>query len=353
MINLKKFKSVGIVGYGVYLPRFKIGISEIAKVWGKEGEKISQSLKVKEKTVADYDEDSVTMGVEASLIALKRAGISPKKIGALFVGSESHPYTVKPTGTIIGGALGVGREYFCADLEFACKAATAGIQMIAAFLTTGLIDYGLVIGTDKAQSQPGDALEYTAGAGAAAFILGRKQSEFLAQLKYTSSFSSDTPDFWRREGEKYPSHAGRFTGEPGYFYHVVEGTKLFLKKTKTKPTDYDYAVFHMPNGKFPRKAAQRLGFKKEQIELGLIVETVGNPYSASSLLGLGNVFDQVQAGKRILLTSYGSGAGSDTLSFVAKRGLLRKREKEEKLDDLIKQTKGIDYSAYLRKMEVL
>lgn len=353
MIRVKKFRSVGIVGYGVYLPQFRIDIAEIARVWGREGEKIIRSLKVKEKTVADSDEDSVTMGVEASLMAIKRAGIKPKKIGAIFVGSESHPYTVKPTGTIIGEVLGIGREYFCADLEFACKAGTAGMQIIASFLETGMIDYGLVIGVDKAQSQPGDVLEYTASSGASAFILGKKPSQFLAKLEYISSFSSDTPDFWRRDGQKYPSHAGRFTGEPGYFYHVVEGTKLFFKKTETKSSDYDYAVFHMPNGKFPLKAAERLGFKKDQIELGLIVETIGNPYSASSLLGLSNVLDQTSARKRILLTSYGSGAGSDTLSFLTKRTLLEKRKKGEALASLINQGEKIDYSTYLRKMESL
>lgn len=353
MINVKKLKSVGIVGYGVYLPQFKIKVEKIAQAWGREGEKVAHSLKVKEKTVADFDEDSVTMGVEASLMALQRAGLKPAKIGAVLVGSESHPYAVKPSGTIIGEVLGVGREYFCADLQFACKAATAGMQMTAAFLEAGLIDYGLVIGADKAQSQPGDALEYTAASGAAAFILGRKSSQFLAQIEYTSSFSSDTPDFWRRDGQKYPSHAGRFTGEPGYFYQVIEGTKLFLKKTKTKPGDYDYAVFHMPNGKFPLKAARELGFQQEQIELGLIVEIIGNPYSASSLLGLAHVFDQAKIGKRILLTSYGSGAGSDTLSLVTKNPLLEKRKKGKTLATLINQTEEIVYSNYLRKMEVL
>ncbi len=353
MINVKKLKSVGIVGYGAYLPQYKMRVDEIAKVWGKEGEKVRQSLMIKKKAVADFDEDSVTMGVEASLMALERARIKPGKIGAVFVGSESHPYAVKPTGTIIGEVLGIGREYFCVDLEFACKAATTGMQLVAALLEADLINFGLVIGADKAQSQPSDALEYTASAAAAAFVLGKKPSEFIVQLEHTSSFSSDTPDFWRREGQKFPSHAGRFTGEPGYFYHVVEGTKLFFKKTKTKPTDFDYGVFHMPNGKFPRKAAQRLGFKKEQIEPGLIVETIGNPYSASSLLGLANVLDQAAAAKRILLTSYGSGAGSDTFSLVTKRGLLKKRKKGKTVASLVNQTEEIGYPIYLRKMEVV
>jgi hydroxymethylglutaryl-CoA synthase len=134
---------------------------------------------------------------------------------------------------------------------------------------------------------------------------------------------------------------------------VIEGTKLFLKKTKTKPGDYDYAVFHMPNGKFPSKAARELGFQPEQVEPGLTVEMIGNPYSASSLLGLASVLDQAKANQRILLTAYGSGAGSDTLSFVTKSPLLAKRKKGKTLAALINQTEEIVYSDYLRKMGVL
>ena len=70
MINIKRLKSVGIVGWGGYVPRFRIKVEEIGKAHGKEGEKIAQSLGILEKSVADFDEDAVTMGVEAAKIAL-------------------------------------------------------------------------------------------------------------------------------------------------------------------------------------------------------------------------------------------------------------------------------------------
>jgi hydroxymethylglutaryl-CoA synthase len=85
---------VGIVGYGLYVPRFRIDAEEIAKVWGEEAKRIKDGLGIQEKSVPDMDEDSATIAVEAARNALKHGGIRGNEIGALYVGSESHPYAV-------------------------------------------------------------------------------------------------------------------------------------------------------------------------------------------------------------------------------------------------------------------
>jgi len=270
-------KNVGIIGYGVYIPSFRLSVGEVASYWGKNPQDVENSLGVLEKAIPGADEDAVTMGVEAGLNALKMAKISPADLEVVYVGSESHPYAVNPSATIIAEALGVGRNYLAADLEFACKAGTAGLENVAGLLEAKLVNYGLVIGTDAAQAKPHDALEYTAGTGAAAFILGRNRAKFVARILAFNSYSSDTPDFWRRDGIAYPSHQGRFTGEPAYFKHVLGAAKQLLQKTKLKPQDFAYCVFHMPNGKFPLEAAKRLGFKKEQIEPSLVSEKSAIP----------------------------------------------------------------------------
>lgn len=300
---MKKFNNVGIVGFGSYVPEGRVAVD-------------SGSLCVKTKAVAAADEDAATLAWEAAILALQSGKVRPSDVGAIYIGSESHPYAVKPTATIVGEALGLGNNYLAADLEFACKAGTAGMQIVAGQVESGLINCGLAIGSDVAQARPGDALEYTAAAGAGAVILGRDKLKWRVRLEYTSSFSSDTPDFWRRQGAKYPSHAGRFTGEPAYFKHVVEGTSRFLELTRLNIQDFTYVVFHMPNGKFPQRAAKKLGVTDEQLKLGLVVEEIGNPYSASSLIGLCRVLDHVKRGERILVTSYGSGSGSDSFSFI-------------------------------------
>ena len=196
---------IGIVSYGTYIPKYRIKVEEIARIWGENAESIKSGLGVFEKSVPDIDEDTATIAVEASREALERAKINAKEIGAIFVGSESHPYAVKPTATIVGEALGVGNEYFSADLEFACKAGTAAMQICYAMVKAEMIKYGLAIGADTAQARPSDALEYSASAGGVALIIGRDP---IAEIEATYSFTSDTPDFWRRDLQKYPSHGG-------------------------------------------------------------------------------------------------------------------------------------------------
>jgi len=209
----------------------------------------------------------------------------------------------------------------------------------------GLIKYGMAIGADCAQSKPGDALEYTAAAGGAAYIIGKKP---LAVIEGTYSYTTDTPDFWRREGSDYPSHGARFTGEPAYFKHIISATNELLNRLSLKPSDFDHAVFHMPNGKFPLKAAKSMGFSKEQLKLGMVVRKIGNCYSGSSLLGLSRVLDNAKPGERILMTSYGSGAGSDSFSFLVTDEILERVGKAPKTDFYINRKEYIDYGTYVR-----
>jgi len=338
----------GIIGYGTYVPKYRIKLSEIAQMWQKNPDEIISGLRVEEKAVSALDEDAVTIGIEAAKKAFAMAQITPNKIGCVYFGSESHPYAVNPSSSIVGEYLSLGNNYFAADLEFACKAATAGIQACSALLDSKRIDYGLVIGSDTAQGKPHDVLEYTAASAGCAYILGNKPSEIIAKILEMSSFTSDTPDFWRRDGARYPSHFGRFTGEPAYYTHVLSEGKKLLEKTKLKPADFSYCVFHMPNGKFPRVAGKKLGFTTEQLAPSLIVDKIGNPYSASSLLGLSAVLDISKPNQKIFFVSYGSGAGSDGFIFETTPNILEKQKKAVPFTKQIENKKYISYPSYLR-----
>jgi len=339
----------GIVAYGTYVPKYRLKLYEIANMWGKDGLEIEKGLKISEKAVPAFDEDAVTMGIEAGRKAIAMAGIKSTELQSVYFGSESHPYAVKPSSTTLGEYLGVGNNYFAADLEFACKAATAGIQVTLGLINSNEINYGLVVGSDTAQGKPHDALEYTAASAASAYILGKKKSEIIADILEMSSFSSDTPDFWRRDGERYPSHFGRFTGEPAYFTHVLQEAKNLLAKSKIKTSDFSYCVFHMPNGKFPRVAAKKLGFTLEQLAPSLIVDKIGNPYSASSLIGLASVLDIAEPKQKIFFVSYGSGAGSDGFIFETTEKLLKKQKKAISVLKQIEDKIYISYPQYLRQ----
>ncbi len=350
-------KSVGITSYGVCLPRQMVVAEEIEKAQGKVGSGIPQSLGVKQKTVPAGDEDTATLATGAGFQALQRwhedASETAQKLNTiqtLFIGSESHPYAVKPTGTIVKEALGFGNTMALADLQFACKAGTQSLQIASSYVLSHFAENAMAMGADTAQSRPGDVLEFTAGAGAAAFIMGTEN--ILAKLLATTSTATDTPDFWRRPKASYPEHAGRFSGEPAYFWHVMETTQRLLSETQLQPSDIDYCVFHTPNAKFPAAVAQQLGFSAEQMKYSLIVKNIGNTYAAASLLALCSVLDQVEAGKKVIVTSYGSGSGSDSFLFETTPLLVEKRKQWHNfVADQIAQLHPISYQEYRHNLE--
>ncbi len=301
----------GIVGYGAYIPRYRITSDELAHARGSDPKKIKASLGVEEKSVAGRDEDAITMAVQAAKNALKRAEMNAESIGAVYVGSESHPYAVKPSATIIGQALGLTDTYFSVDMEFACKGGSAAFQAGLGLVASNMTSHALVIGSDTAQAEPGDILEYSAAAGSAAFILSNDNNAWCVTVEQTLSISTDTPDFWRRSLQAYPQHAGRFTAKPAYFAHVAQSTKVLCDAHDITPADIDYVIFHQPNGKFPVLAGRMLGFSAEQLQAGLLSPQLGNPYTANVLLGLTAVLDQAQPLQTILMITYGSGSGSD------------------------------------------
>ena len=339
---------VGIVSYGFYIPKYRIKVEEIASQWDKCGDKVEKSLKIEEKAVAGKDEDILTMAYEAASQAFENQNEIKQKIGAVFIGSETFPYAVNPSSTALGEWLNLSNDYLAYDTQFACKAATGALISAYGMVSAGHIPYALVCASDKANARPQDALEYSAGSGANAWILGREN--VLLKIGDWTSFSSDTPDFWRRTKADYPSHAGRFTGSPAYFYHIKQASLKLLEKTKTKASDYTYAVFHMPNGSFPLKVAQSLGFSLDQVKQSYIVPKLGNSYSASALMGLVSVLDTAKAGDKIFFASYGSGAGSDAITFEVTEEIEKRRKS---FATAIQQKTYINYATYMRYMNII
>jgi len=347
---MKPVIDVVISGWGSYIPLYRISVEEIARIWGKSSRHFKDELLIDEKSVAGMDEDVATISVEASKNALTRARIDPKKLGAVFVGTESKPYAVKPTGSIVAEAIGATPRLLSADMEFACKAGTECLQCCLGLVGSGMIDHGLAIGADTAQGAPGDPLEFSAGCGGTAIIVSQKNkaNDPVALLEGSVSYVTDTPDFWRRQKREYPSHAEAFTGEPAYFTHITSSTKMLLEELSLRPSDFKYAVLHQPNGKFPIRAAKQLGFKKEQLDPGLLVPWIGNLYAGSSVTGFSAVLDIAAPGDRVLVASFGSGAGSDAFSFVVQDGALVKRDYAPTVSDYLKRKQNIDYAIYTK-----
>jgi len=340
---LKPDRPVGIIGYGAYVPRYRLPATEVSRIWkgGKE------AGPVKEKSVPGVDEDVITMSIEAARNAVKRAQIDPKELRAVWVGSESHPYAVKPSSTIVAEAIGAPVSIQAGDWEFACKAGTEAMVAAIAMVGAGMGRYSLAIGMDTAQGRPADALEYTAAAGGAAFILG-PADESLATIQATYSYVTDTPDFWRRPHQRYPEHGQRFTGEPAYFKHISEAATCLMDEAGLKPADFDFVVFHQPNSKFPQRVGAQLGFTPEQIKTGLLSPVIGNTYAGAAMIGLTAILDVAKPGQRILMVSYGSGAGSDAFLMETTELVSQRQGLAVGTQEYIARRTEVDYGMYVR-----
>ncbi|NIN52518.1 MAG: hydroxymethylglutaryl-CoA synthase [Nitrososphaeria archaeon] len=334
-------KKVGIVGYGSYIPKYRIKVDEVAKAHGKAGGIYTGAAK--EKSVPFFDEDTRTFAVEAAERAIFHAGLNKGEIDVVAVGTESNPYVVYPIAATLVDSCGLDEYVNAYDVHFACKAATSQIDLMCGAIQSGIYRNALIVGSDDSQAKPRDPLDYSVGAGSAALVLGREK--VIAVLEDSAHYSSDTPDFYRREGEKYPSHGQRFTGEQAYFKHITKAGEALMKKANLKPSDFDYFVTHQPNRKFPRSVARTLGFSSEQYELGNIVDYVGNLYAGSSVAGLCAVLDKAREEERILMVPYGSGAGSDAYSFIVTKEIENKRNRSITLDSQVFNTKR-EYVSY-------
>lgn len=316
----KEYDAPGIVGYGVYTSRFRI----------KEGNL--------ERSVPFIDEDSITAAVEAGKLALIHSGVESSSVGKIYVGSESNPYAVKPIASKVAQVLKLGEEdedvqgVDAIDTEFACKAATSMFKDAASLVDypKSNIRHAMVIGTDNSQAAPRDSpggeLDLFVGYGAAAFLFGKH--DVIAEIEGWYSCTSDTPDFWRRDGEPHPMHGGRFTGDPAYFKHIRKSSKKLMERLKLQATDVTYFVAHQPNVQFPVRIAKELGFKEDQYLQMLQVAKFGNTYSGASPVGLAAVLDIAKPNDRILVASYGSGAGSDAYSLVTTSQIADKKENQ-------------------------
>jgi len=340
----KEYDVAGIVGYGCYSSRFRI----------KEGNM--------QRAIPFIDEDAITAAVEAGKLALIHSGVNNSRVGKIYVGSESNPYAVKPIASKVAQVLRLGEEdeddvqgVDAVDTEFACKAATSVFKDAVSLVnySGSNVDNAMVIGADNSQSAPRDCpggeLDLFVGYGAAAFIFGK--NDVIAEVEGWYSCTSDTPDFWRRDGEAFPMHGGRFTGDPAYFKHVRKASKKLMERLGLQAVDIDYFVAHQPNAQFPVKVAKELGFKEEQYLPALQVVKFGNTYSGASPVGLAAVLDIAKPDSRILVASYGSGAGSDAYLLLTTSQILEKRPRQKltvKYQAENPYLEYVDYTTYRR-----
>jgi len=343
-------EKVGILGYGVYIPWQRIQTETIVRArergrkdLGEFLDKVRNGLLLRYKSIAGHYEDTITMAAEAAENAIKMSGVDPAKIGTVAAGSESKPYAVGQIARHVASFVGVGDHVFTSDLEGACNSGMQAVSFVESDIKAGKIEYGLAIGSDVAQAPRGDPLEYAAGAGAGAFVLG-KEGDFVATIEDIAPYSSLTMDFWRREEVLVPSHLGRTTVE-AYIQHVIGAVAGLLQRhSDLRISDFDHVTFHQPSGYMPLKACktllqppsnpssnditERMKLTEEDIERKvkpwLRVLDTGNTYAASTPIATASILDKSKPGDNILAVSYGSGAYANATWLKVKEGIKKK-----------------------------
>jgi 3-hydroxy-3-methylglutaryl CoA synthase len=344
----------GIIGYGAHLPFTRIKVEEIHKVWRNTSlDKLKNVLMVHERAVLQPNEDTVTLAVAAAREALAQSGVDREEINAIFLGTCTNPYDSRPSVTIVSEAIGTSPHCMSADIQFSGKSGTTAIQVCLGLVKSGMAKVGLAIASDTINRHtcPGRIYEYTASAGAAAFLIGAEEP--VVEIVGSASYASDLSDFFRVEGERYIQSIGAGgelfpAWEIGFVDHVLHAGEALMKEMNLTPKDYRYAVFQQPYGFAPFAVGERLGFTRAQIEPGVVAPMIGDCGSASALLGLIAVLGQAKKGDRIFLASYGFGAGSDALSLEATSALEAKRAKVPLSAYLYDKKTMVDYATACR-----
>jgi hydroxymethylglutaryl-CoA synthase len=332
--------SCGIAVFGIYVPLYRVMVSDVARAWGRE------SGGSYEKTVPCYDEDTLTMGVEASLNALKNTDLDGSDLDTVFFATMSSPYVEKQCSSILSSALGCGESVRMSDFHGSPRAGSSAMFACLDALRAGSARNGLVVTSDKLIARPGDTAEQFMGAGAAAFIFTGDKERSVASVQASSSYSTEFTDRWRPEGETFPrTGIERFSRDYGYMDHVTASIRKLFEIQKSKPEDYAHVVITEPDPRRIASVAKATGFKESQIALGLLNQFIGDTGTASMFLSLAATLEKSKPHERILAVSYGDG-GSDAFEIKVTEAAQKMQTSE--VEKYLKSKRNVDYQTHLR-----
>lgn len=332
----------GIISYGAYFPSLRIRAGELAQAWG------SSAGGWQEKTVLDYDEDTLTMAIEAAKTALSATG-EPKAIDLLTWASTNPPYSEKVLTGTIAEMLNLSSGLLASEHNQSSRAGGEAVLVAAGLLRAGMARRALVLCADSPRANPRDSIEQALAAAGVAFVLGQDQP--LATIEgFAAASQENLGERYRGQGQELRDIGVRtFTGQ-AYFQLGSRAIGELLQQLGRTPAQYQYLVLQEIDQRSPGKLAQKLGFSAEQLQAGRFYDQVGDCGAASALLGLAAVLDQAQPGSNILVLTYGSGAGALAFSLQVKRQASPRRTVRQQLEQ---KRAYLTYSRYLQVKKYL
>lgn len=331
----------GIIGCGVYVPRLRIKREEYQKAWGYFSPRW-----IEEKSVADFDEDAITMGVEAASNAFRNTKLNASHVDALYFASTAPPYAEKQNASTLAAALGCESDTATLDVTSSINCGLSALLSGLDFASSDRGKTALIVASDAPLGDPTGPLDHQLGAGAAATIVGRDLINGLIEGAFSVTGESLGERF-RRGGDSFVStkELGRYqeVSSDGVITSCVRG---LMQRVGRTPKDYDFLALL---GIDPLRAfdlAKRLGFEDTKGNLGDVSRNIGDTGAAAPLLTLSRLLGSSSFKQRILICSYGPGAGADALSIIVDGEM--KPVTGIAFDDYLSRKDYIDYSAYLK-----
>ncbi len=268
--------SLGIVGYGAYLPAHRLDLAEVAATLGTGSGRGS-------RVVASFDEDSTTMAVAAA------RGIAPRAGEALWFATASPAYAEKTNAAAVHTALGLGGDGFAVDVAGSPRCAQGALRAAGAV-------GGLAVLADVRVGMPGSADEARGADGAAAFRFG-PESEALAVPVARACATAELLDRWRLPSELTASQWEERFGLDSYAPLVATTAGRALADAGLASTDL--VVVSSPHPRVTADALARLG--------GADALPMGNAGAADVGIRLADALDRAQPGSTILVVSVSDG----------------------------------------------
>jgi hydroxymethylglutaryl-CoA synthase len=331
----------GIIGCGVYIPRLRIKREEYQKAWGYFAPRW-----VEEKSVAEFDEDSITMGVEAASNALRNTKLEASHIDALYFASTSPPYAEKQNASTIATALGCRSDIATMDVLASTKSGLSALLSGLDYVASGRGKVSLIIASDSPLGSASGPLDHQLGAGAAAVIVGRDLANGLIEASFSVT-SESLGERFRREGEAFVT-----TVDLGRFYQkssndvILSCVRGLMQKLGRLPKNYDFFVIQGADPEIAVELGKKLGFEEIKTAPNMVTAKLGDLGAASSLLVLSKLLESSSFKQRVLLCSYGAGAGADAISVVVDAEM--KPVAGLGFDDYLARKEYTDYITYLK-----
>ncbi|MDP2719990.1 MAG: 3-oxoacyl-[acyl-carrier-protein] synthase III C-terminal domain-containing protein [Dehalococcoidia bacterium] len=295
----------GIVSFGAYVPLYRLGREHLASTWGG-------SAAPGEKSVANADEDSITMGVEAATDCIRKF---PKdSVDGIYFASTSPPYIEKQSASIIAAALDLREDILTADFANSMRAGTNALRAALDTVAAGSAKNILVVVSENRIPAPNSEYEPLFGDGAAAFLVGNEG--VTVQVEGVQSITSEFMDLWKLPRERFQrTWEDRFVVEEGYLKIIPQAVAAFLKKSGLTVKDFNKAVFYGPDARRHGDIAKKLGVDPKTQVQDPMFDRLGNTGCAFALMMLVAALEEAKAGDRLLFVSYGDGC--DVFSLKA------------------------------------